>query len=417
MRLTTLFFITGSLAEALAPSMAVLMIGRLLSGLGSGAAVVVVPIYISEITPSQARGFFGAWTQISINIGILVTQVLGFFFSDSFGGSGWRLVFGVAGCIGVAQFLGLMGVVESPDWLGSKGQGGMARKILSRIRGRDVRNEDAEGWETAGEGEGMNCVSNPVDPSHTADFSLPDYEEGESLLDREPPQGSLSSAQPPRKQSTKTTVGIFQVLTHPDHYMAIAAVVVVMFSQQLCGINSVIIYSVSILRDLLPTAAGVITMAVGVLNLLVTIACAPLSDRLGRKTCLLFSIAGMGINSLFLALGILFGVKILSTLAILLFVASFAVGLGPVPFILANELVGPEAVGATQSWALATNWLATFLVAQFFPILSSVLGKGNVFFVFTAMAAVFFVFVSWWVPETKGKRDADEVWGRERRED
>ena len=190
-----------------------------------------------------------------------------------------------------------------------------------------------------------------------------------------------------------------------------------MLAQQLCGINSVIMYSVSFLRDLLPTTAGIITIAVGALNLVMTIACAPLSDRLGRKTCLLLSIAGMGSMSLVLGFALLFGVQILAAVATLLIVASFAVGLGPIPFILANELVGPEAVGATQSLALSANWIATFLVAQFFPILNVALDQGRVFFLFAGLAVVFFAFVLWWVPETKGKKNADEVWGRERRED
>jgi MFS family permease len=191
-----------------------------------------------------------------------------------------------------------------------------------------------------------------------------------------------------------------------------------MLAQQLCGINSVIMYSVSFLSELLPpTATGLITVGVGALNLVVTILCAPLADKLGRKLCLLISIAGMGLNTLLLAIAILFGVKILSGVATLLIVAAFGLGLGPIPFILANELVGPEAVGATQSLALAANWIAVFIVAQFFPILNLAMGKGKVFFLFAGVAAVSFAFVAWFVPETKGKT-ADEAWGRaERRVD
>jgi predicted MFS family arabinose efflux permease len=103
---------------------------------------------------------------------------------------------------------------------------------------------------------------------------------------------------------------------------------------------------------------------------------------------------------------------------VLLFIGSFAFGLGPIPFILSSELVGSEAVGATQSWALAVNWISTFIVAQFFPIVNERLGKGIVYFVFAGIAALSFVLVTWYVPETKGKKDADEVWGGPvRRED
>lgn len=211
---------------------------------------------------------------------------------------------------------------------------------------------------------------------------------------------------------------MFSVLTHPDHNKAILAIIGVFFSQQLCGVNSVIMYSDSILSPILPTAADLITVAVGGVNLVVTIACAPLADRLGRKTCLLLSIAGMGTNALLLGLGIIFNIKILSAVTTLLFIASFAVGLGPVPFILASELVGPEAVDAAQSWGLVASWIATFVVAQFFPMLNEALGEGKMYFVFAGLAVGFGGFVVWWVPETKGKKDADEAWGRVvRRED
>ena len=185
-----------------------------------------------------------------------------------------------------------------------------------------------------------------------------------------------------------------------------------MVAQQLTGINSIVMYSVDLLSELLPTTATLLTVAVSALNVGLTALCAPLSDKIGRKTCILLSIAGMGTCSVLLAVGIGFSIKILSAVATLLFVASFAVGLGPVPYILANELVGPEAVGATQSWALAANWIATFLVSQFFPILNEALGKGRVYYLFAGFALVFGAFIAWWVPETRGKHGAEEVWGR-----
>jgi MFS family permease len=177
-------------------------------------------------------------------------------------------------------------------------------------------------------------------------------------------------------------------------------------------------YGVSLLADLLKSNSALLNILVSVLNIIVTLACAPLADILGRKVCLLGSIAGMGTSSILLAIGIKQAIPILSAVAVLSFVASFGFGLGPVPFILSSELVGPEAVGATQSWALAANWIATFIVAQFFPVVNEKLGKGNVYFVFAGLAAFFFAFIAWWVPETKGKKDISEVWATEsRRED
>ena len=207
-------------------------------------------------------------------------------------------------------------------------------------------------------------------------------------------------------------IGIFRVLVHPRYKRATLVVMGVMVAQQFCGINSIVMYGVSLLSDVLASSSATLNVFIALLNLVVTLAFAPLSDRLGRKACLVLSISGMGTSSLVLAIAIIKAIPILSVAAVLTFVGSFGLGLGPVPFILSSELVGPEAVGATQSLALAANWSATFVVAQFFPVVNEALGKGKVYFLFAALAAGFLAFVVWFVPETKGKRDADDVWER-----
>jgi len=207
---------------------------------------------------------------------------------------------------------------------------------------------------------------------------------------------------------------MLQVVKHTDNRKAVFAVIMIMIAQQLTGINSIIMYGVTLLSDLLASNAAILSLLVSALNIVVTIVCAPLIDHLGRKKCLLFSISGMGLSSLALAIGIQGDLKVISAVAVLTFVGSFGVGLGPVPFILAAELVGPEAVSATQSWALSANWISTFIVAQFFPIVNAALGKGVIYYVFFGIAIFFACFVGWFVPESKGKRNADEVWGRVR---
>lgn len=396
MRLTTMFFVIGPIFESLAPSISVISFGRFISGIGAGSSLVVGPIYISEVAPPKEKGFFGALTQIMINVGILLTQVLGYFLSRD---DLWRIILGVAGCIGLAQLFGLFLVPESPKWLAEHNHPQKAKDILRRIRGRKEDLEDEfSAWNIDG-GTEDTCISatTPMLIELTTRLA-----EGESLL-----------GVPSRSRESSESVGMFGVIMNQNYRPAIIAVVAVMFAQQLTGINSIIMYSVSLLSALLPTTAALLTVAISALNLFITTLCAPLSDKIGRKTCILLSIAGMGTSSVLLALGISYGVQILAAVATLMFVASFAVGLGPVPFILANELVGPEAVGATQSWALAANWIATFIVSQFFPILNKALGeKGRVYYVFAAIAAILGTFIAWWVPETKGKRGADEVWGR-----
>jgi MFS family permease len=165
-------------------------------------------------------------------------------------------------------------------------------------------------------------------------------------------------------------------------------------------------YGVALLADLLQSNAAALNLAVSAINILVTAACAPLVDKLGRKFCLIASISGMGISSLLLAIGIMHSLSILSAVAVLFFVASFGVGLGPIPFILSSELVSTDAVGATQGWALGANWISTFVVAQFFPVVNAALGKGKIYFIFAGIALFFGLFVAWCVPESNGKKDA-----------
>lgn len=395
MMLSTIVFTLGPVLEALAPNIAVLGLGRLVSGIGAGSAVVVVPIYISEIAPPAEKGFFGALTQVMCNGGILIAQLLGYFLSR---GQYWRIILAVGGAIGLAQFIGLLFSVESPKYLADSGSPIQAKRILRRIRGEkfDI-DEEVSGW--------------GVESSEEVE------EEEQTLLANENRTSHDGEAGVSKKQQAKeNALSAIDVLRHPEHQKAALAVIMVMLAQQLSGINSIVMYGVSLLADLLKSNSALLNLAVSAINIVVTAACAPLVDKLGRKTCLLNSLAGMGISSLLLAIGIIQSISILSAVAVLLFVSSFALGLGPVPFILSSELVGPEAVGATQSIALAANWIATFVVAQFFPLASAVL-HGKVYFIFAALSAFFFAFISWYVPETKGKKTIDEVWGRERRVD
>ena len=405
MQATAVFYLVGSAIETFASSVPVMVLARFLTGIGAGASTVIVPLYISEVAPPTKRGFFGAFTQISINVGILLTQTLGYFMSHD---SAWRWIFGTGVVIALAQAFGLVLVPESPSWTANvEGDVAHARRALQRIRGKHSNvDAEVEAW-----GAGAGKPPGERDGLLAGDDT--DSEEaGAGLL-------SPSSTSP---TSNKAHLGFVDVVRDPLYRPAITAVVGIMFAQQLCGINSIIMYSVSLLKDLLPISSAVLTIIISVINLGTTIASSPLPDRLGRKTCLLASIIGQGSSSLALALSIMFGVKILSAVAVLLFVAFFALGLGPVPFIMASELVGPEAVGATQSWALGASYIATFLVAYLFPIVNEALnnalgGAGWVYFIFAGFALLSAGFVTRNVPETRGKRDADEVWGRARRVD
>ncbi|KAF4120062.1 Sugar (and other) transporter [Geosmithia morbida] len=385
MRLASLFYIMGSAVETFSPSATPMAVGRFAAGAAAGASTVIVPLYISEIAPPDMRGLFGFMTQVSINVGILIAQSLGYFLSH---GSSWRWILGIGACLASAQSLGTLVIPESPAWLAANGSVTAAKKVLQRIRGGSVDIKD-----------------------EVRDWSPSPEESGEE-------QGLLSPPEEEIAHQRTIHMGFIDVVRDPRCRPAIVAVVGVMFAQQFCGINSIIMYSVSLLANLLPISSALLTIIISAVNLATTLACSPLPDRLGRKTCLMLSIIGQGFSSFILALSIVSGIKVLSAISVLFFVGFFAVGLGPVPFILASELVPQEAVGATQSWCLGANYVATFIVAQFFPIINTELnntlgGQGWVYFLFAIMAAISAIFVLSAVPETKGKGSVDDVWGRE----
>lgn len=408
MRLSAMFYLVGAIVETLAPSVFVFSAGRLLSGIGAGASVVVVPIYISEIAPPAQRGLFGFLTQITTNLGLLLTQTLGYFLSAS---SLWRFILLAGAILAFALLLALVLVPESPVWTAQNQNPHRAMKVLQRIRGSGVDiSEEIASWDV-------------VIPSRATTPHLMEATQG--LLE----QRTLSRRSSMSKSSSSTSskasshhIGFFEVVSDPLYSRAIIAVVGIMIVQQLSGINSVMMYSVSILSELFPSTATLLTILISVVNLLVTIAASPLPELLGRKNSLVLSATGLGISSAILGFSILNQIPLLSAISITLFVAFFAVGMGPIPFLIASELVGTEAKGATQSWALGTNWIATFVVAQFFPILNTWVnerlgGQGYMYFFFAIVAGLGVVFFGKFVPETKGKKDADEVWGRTRRVD
>lgn len=156
MQTTTLFFALGPVFEALSPTMGVMAFGRVLSGVGAGASVVIVPLYISEISPPADKGFFGAFTQIMCNVGILIAQLLGYFLSHD---SHWRIILAIGGLIGVVQAGGLFLSVESPKYLAEQGNVSLAKKTLRKIRADEADIEDEMRQWGAGSGDvnGTEC--------------------------------------------------------------------------------------------------------------------------------------------------------------------------------------------------------------------------------------------------------------------
>jgi MFS family permease len=225
MRLMAAVFSLGSVIEACAASMAVLALGRFLSGVGAGVSVVVVPIYISEIAPLRDRGLFGVMTQISINLGLLLTQIAGYYLSH---GNRWRIILAIGAAVGLLQSSLLLLLPESPAWAAANGDVMLGKGTLQRIRGGrcDISDEIAS-WDLA-----------------------TGIDETESLIVPRTPSPSMG-----RQWSSSSPahgVGMLSIALDPFYRPALIAVGGLLFAQQALGINSVIMYGVSLLSDIFP---------------------------------------------------------------------------------------------------------------------------------------------------------------------
>ncbi|PIA14798.1 general substrate transporter, partial [Coemansia reversa NRRL 1564] len=365
-------FIVGPLLMALAVSPAMLAVGRFISGVGAGAAVVITPLYLSEIAPVKYRGTLNLLNQLSIVLGILAAMIVGMLANR---GPYWRVSVGVGLILACLHLLLAAFAPESPRYLWRCGREAEARTILRRLRGvADVDSETAA-WRTGGRSPRL-ASSQRLEAEQSA------CSDGSS------------------EEASVTIFNIFRIARYRRPWLL---VLLLHFGQQLSGINTVFFFSSSVLEKMFSSElSSILTMLIGVLNVLGTAFAALIVDRFGRRPLLLSSIGGMVVSVALLGVSLGLGLNILAAVSLYLVVVSFAPGFGPVPFLLGTELFDVRAAGAGGSWGLAANWIGTFIVATLFLPLLNMVGEW-VFAVFVvALLVVGVVFYSY-IPETKGR--------------
>jgi sugar porter (SP) family MFS transporter len=363
--LAALFFLVSALTAALSNNFTLFVAARIFGGLGVGAAILIAPVYIAEIAPARTRGSLVSLNQLMIVMGISIS-----FFSNYFllalGGQSWRWMLGVQVFPAIGYFLLLLLVPESPRWLLSKSREQSARAVLDMVHGR-----------AAAEHELLQIRSSLGQQRRR--FALRD------LL-----TGRL------RK------VMIFGV--------GLA------FFQQATGINAIFYYLPTIFAQSgggLSSAFGQ-SVFVGLVNVVMTVMAIWLIDRLGRKPLLCVGIAGMALSLLTIAwefravdapmaaqASVSHAGVVLAAIAA--FVASFAVSLGPVMWVLLAEIFPNEERAAAISVVGFWNSLVSASVTLLFPKELATWGPGGTFLCYGLLAVAGLVFVLLLAPETKGK--------------
>jgi SP family galactose:H+ symporter-like MFS transporter len=351
-----LIFAIGAIGTAGAPNVFLLILGRIVVGIAIGIASEVAPLYISEVAPAKVRGSLVSLNQLAITIGIVVSYLIDYALAPI---SGWRYMLLLAVIPAAILGIGMIPLPETPRWLMNHNDADEARKVLKRIRGNvDIEKE-------------------------------------------------IDEIQQGLKQQKAGRAELLNPLVKPALIIGIALAVF----QQVTGINTVIYYAPKIFQFAGVTsssAAIFATFLVGIVNVVFTIVAILLLDRVGRRPLLLVGLAGM-VSSLIL-LGVSFYFSSLSgllgdlaTIGLMVYVASFAIGLGPVFWLLVSEIYPLKVRGLAMSIASEANWGSNLIVALTFLTLIQFIGRAGTFWFYAVIGAFAFVFAYLLVPETKGR--------------
>jgi SP family galactose:H+ symporter-like MFS transporter len=356
---TAMIFIIGALLSAVAWSLGILLVGRVLVGGAIGVSSMLTPLYLSEMAPPERRGGIVTINQFYITLGILVSYIVGYLLSHL--GNGWRWMLGLGAVPGIVLFIGMILLPESPRWLAGRGRDAEAEGALQRLRpGMDV----------------------------TAEYSAMRHDIA---------------------QESQQTAPWSEVFAPRARMPLIVGVGLAIF-QQITGINTVIYFAPTIFQTAgLPSASVSIlaTAGVGLVNVIMTLVAMRLLDRAGRRPMLLWGLAGMAVTLLILAICFWIGLggalSWVTVICVAAYVGFFAIGLGPVFWLLIAEIYPLAIRGRGMSLATIANWVFNMIVSFTFLDLVNGIGRGPTFLIYALLTLVTIAFTWFLVPETKGR--------------
>ncbi|XP_029916686.1 solute carrier family 2, facilitated glucose transporter member 8 [Myripristis murdjan] len=374
-KLTLMFcslpFVFGFTVIITAQNVWMLYLGRALTGLASGVTSLVVPVYISEMAHERVRGTIGSCVQLMVVLGIMGAYLGGLFLD-------WRWL---AICSSVPPTLMMVCMCfmpETPRFLLSQGKRREAEEALRFLRGPDAPVE----WECA------------------------------RIEDASDEQGSsFRSAD----------------LKDPGVYKPLSIGVMLMMFQQLTGINAIMFYAENIFEQAHFKDSDLATVIVALTQVVFTAVAALVMDKAGRKVLLIIS--GIAMAASTTAFGVYFhlmdqahsnaslsllasepqGPDVHADLTWLalasmgVFITGFALGWGPIPWLIMSEIFPTKVRGFASAVCVLTNWGAAFIITKTFQDLMNLLTSAGTFWLFSSMCAINVIFTAAFVPETKGK--------------
>ncbi len=368
----------GSGLPAFLPeSISLMVVFRLLGGLGIGIASMNAPTYIAEIAPAKVRGTLVSYYQLAIVVGFFVVFLVTYFIGNSATETeniqdGWRWMFWSELIPSTLFLILLFFVPKSPRWLALKGLKSEAYKVLTRIHGEEVANTEIRDIERSIE-----------------------------------------------KDKGKVKLNIFA----KGVFSIIVIGTVLSILQQFTGINAVLYYGADIFESALGFGQEDVLqqqVLLAGINLVFTFVAMATVVRFGRKP--LIYIGAVGMLAGFLMLGATLmtdSVGLLSLIGVLLFIASFAMSMGPVVWVILSEMFPNNMRSTAMSIAVAAQWAANYVVTQSFPLVAesevnkSEYWNGSLpYFIFSVFILAIIFFTYKYIPETKGKslEELEDMW-------
>lgn len=351
-------FIAGSVLMAAAPNVAVVLVGRVVVGLGIGISSATIPVYLAEVTSPKHRGA----TIVLNNLFLTGAQFVASGFTAImvvFTGQnvGWRVAIGIGAFPALVQLFCLLFILpESPRWLLSKGDPERAQLVASEF-----------------------------------EVDLCEFQEGDEI-----PSVSIN----------------YRALLARDMRFRVVLSCGLQIVQQFSGINTIMYYSSVILYDagfqdeIMPV---VLSVPLAFMNALFTVVAIFTIDRMGRRTMVLLSCVGcVAVLVIITIIGFLLNKQIpysvggwvfLSLLAV--FLGFYAPGIGCIPWVVMGEIFPTHLRTSAASVATMSNWAANVLVSQVFPLLMGAIGVGGTFAVITGLMGAGTTFIYFCMVETK----------------
>ena len=344
-------FALSSLAMAFSSSRDLFIGARFCAGIGVGMASMLSPMYIAEISPAHLRGRMVAINQLTIVLGILITNLINYMLRN-YGEDAWRWMFGLGFIPSALFFIGALWLPESPRWLLKAGKNTNAYIVLSKIGDTAFVND------------------------------------------------SIKNIQQSLTGITKTN---YSALFKKGILPAVLVGIGLAVFQQLCGINTVFNYAPKIFESIGASQDDQLlqTVFIGGVNLAFTILAMLLVDKLGRKPLMLIGAGGLAILYVIIVI-LLGGHSPYVSWFLLASIGIYAMSLAPVTWVLISEIFPNKVRSEATAVAVISLWAAYFILVFTFPVLFEKLREKS-FYIYSVVCVLGFFFVWLKVKETKGK--------------